>query len=105
MKIKPEDILFWILIALIVGLAIWKLVGSPTDTASLISLALFVAGSEILIWKTIFKIDKKTSVGFIKLRNDIDKRFTQMDNSFEKNNQMILNKLENIEDKLRRRQK
>ena len=68
MKIRIEDIGFWIIIALIITVAIWKLIGSPTDTASIISIALFVAGSEILIWKTLFKIDKKTTIGFMKIR-------------------------------------
>jgi len=72
MKLKIEDIMFWILIALIIGLAIWKLIGSPTDTASLISLALFVAGSEIIIWKSIFKIDKNTAIGFAKIKGELD---------------------------------
>lgn len=71
MKLKIEDILLWIIIALLILLAIWKLIGSPTDTASLIAIALFVAGSEILLWKSIFSTDKKISIGFIKIRNDI----------------------------------
>jgi hypothetical protein len=99
MKIKPEDVMFWVLILLIVGLAIWKLVGSPTDTASLISFALFVAGSEILIWKALFGIDKKTTVSFIKLKSDMDKRFTQMDNNFEKINTGLIS----IENKLKKK--
>jgi hypothetical protein len=99
MKIKPEDIMFWILIALIIGLAIWKLFGSPTDTASLIALSLFIAGSEMLIWKAIFKIDKKTSIGFIKLKNDMDKQFTQVTYSFEK----INTQLNSIENKLNKK--
>ena len=32
MKIRMEDIIFWVLITLIVGIAIWKMIGSPTDT-------------------------------------------------------------------------
>ncbi|MDP3026690.1 MAG: hypothetical protein Q8N63_03205 [Nanoarchaeota archaeon] len=90
MKLKIEDIMFWILIALIVGMAIWKLIGSPTDTASLISLALFVAGSEVLIWKSIFKIDKNTSLGFMKVKHDLD----LMENK-------IMNKLNNIENRIK----
>jgi len=72
MRLKIEDIMFWILIALIVGIAIWKLIGSPTDTASLISLALFVAGSEVIIWKSIFRIDKNTAVGFAKIKGELN---------------------------------
>mgnify|MGYP001560852760 CR=1 FL=1 len=69
---KTEDIIFWIIICLIVGVAIWKLVGSPTDTAALISITLFVAGSEIILWKALFKTDKRTEIGFIKIKNDIN---------------------------------
>lgn len=54
------------------GVAIWKLVGSPTDTAALISITLFVAGSEIILWKALFKTDKRTEIGFIKIKNDIN---------------------------------
>lgn len=70
-KIRIEDIAFWILMALIVGVAIWKIVGSPTDTAALISVALFISGSEILIWKAIFGIEKRTAVGFIRIKNEL----------------------------------
>ena len=86
MKIKIERILFWLLIALLIGLAIWKLFGSPTDTASIIAVALFAAGSEILIWRALFNIDKKTSMGFMRLSNDMNNKFSR-----------ITNKLENIE--------
>lgn len=71
MKIRIEDIMFWILIALIVGVAIWLLSGSPTDTSAIVAVAVFLAASEILIWKSIFKMDKRTSVGFEKVKSDI----------------------------------
>lgn len=83
---KTEDIAFWIIICLIVGVAIWKLVGSPTDTATLIAITLFVAGSEIVIWKALFKIDKRTEIGFERL----DKKTTI---SFER----VKNQLGNIQ--------
>lgn len=92
MKIKLEDILLWIFIALLIGLALWKLFGSPTDTASIIAIALFIAGSEILIWRTLFKIDKKTSLGFMKLSNDIKNKINKTNN-----------KLDNIERIISRR--
>jgi len=88
---RIENIMFWILIALIAGTAIWKLFGSPTDTAALISIALFMAGSEILLWKTFFAMDKKVSIGFIKMKNDLDNKLRKIDN-----------KLENIENSVRR---
>ncbi len=69
--IKIEDILFWILIITIVGIAIWLLFGSPTLETALISLTLFVAGSELLIWRKIFSVDKNTAVGFAKVKGDL----------------------------------
>ena len=67
MEIKLDDIIFWVLIVLIIGVAIWLLLGSPTDTSAIIAVAVFVATSEILLWKAFFKIDKKTSIGFEKI--------------------------------------
>ena len=70
--LKIESILFWILIFLIVGIAVWMLVGSPTLEAGLVSIGLFVASSEILLWKFLFSIDKRTLVRFEKVRNKLD---------------------------------
>ena len=75
---KFEDILFWVLIALIIGVAIWKLIGSPTDTAALISIALFVAGSEILLWRAVFSIENKTTVGFMKMKHYIENNHSEV---------------------------
>lgn len=72
-KIKLIDVAFWIIIALIVGVALWKLVGSPTDTAGLISIALFVSGSEILLWKYLLKMENKTNISFMKIKNELEK--------------------------------
>jgi len=69
---KIEDVIFWILIAVVVGIAIWLLSGSPTLETALISITLFVAGSEILIWRKIFSVDKDTTVGFVKVRKDLE---------------------------------
>lgn len=85
-KIKAEDVVFWIIILLIIAIAIWKVFGSPTDTATLITVTLFIAGSEILLWKAVFSLDKKTSCGFTKvkyelseMRKDVDKRFDSLE--------------------------
>lgn len=69
--IKIQDIIFWIIIGLIIGLAIWLISGSPTTESGLISLALFVAASEILLWKALFKIDMNTSIGFLKVKKEL----------------------------------
>ena len=88
-KIKIEDILFWIFIAIVIGTALWLLYGSPPEMNAIITIALGVAGSELLIWKSLFKADKKTAISFMKIKNEI-----------EKNNLIINNKLDNIESKL-----
>lgn len=91
MEIKLEDIALWIIILLMIALAIWLLFGSPTDTASIIAIAIFVAGSEILIWRTpskdnekvcikFEKFDKKTAVSFEKIKNNMDIRFLETNN-------------------------
>lgn len=69
--VKVEDVVFWILIAAIVGLAFWLLLGSPTIESGLVSLALFVAGSELLIWRKVFSVDKNTAVGFVKVKGEL----------------------------------
>ena len=84
MRLKAEHIMFWVLIALIIGTAIWKLVGSPTDTATLISAVLFFAGSEILLWKTLFSIEKKTAIGFMKMKSQIEKQNLNINNKLDK---------------------
>lgn len=71
MGIKIEDIMFWIIILLIIATALWLLSGSPGETDALISIALFVAASELLIWKKLFSIDKRTAISFEKVKSDL----------------------------------
>ena len=78
--VKIEDIIFWILILSIIAIALWMLSGSPTETNALISIALFVSASELMLWKTLFKIDKKTSVGFIKVQTKLEHIENKLDN-------------------------
>ena len=70
---KIEHILFWILILAVVGIALWMLFGSPTLEAGLISIGLFIVGSEILLWRTFFAFDKKTAVGFERVKLDFER--------------------------------
>jgi len=77
-KIRLEDIVFWILIASIIGVAIWLLSGSPTDTSAIVSISVFVAASEVLIWKYLFNIDKRTAVGFEKIKSDMNSKLSQV---------------------------
>jgi hypothetical protein len=65
-----DSIAFWILILIILGIAIWLAFGSPEFNSSLIAIIIFVAMSEIYLWKAFFKIDKKTSLGFGKVRSE-----------------------------------
>lgn len=106
-KLKIEDIIFWILIIATIAVILWKLFGSPSDLATIIAIGTFLLSSEILIWKTIFKIDKdnnlkvsqidkKTSLGFMKVKHDIEKMRFEMNHRF--NN--IENKLNEISKKL-----
>ena len=76
--VKIEDIIFWLLIIGIIAVAIWMLHGSPTETNALISLAIFVAGSEILLWKALFSMDKRTAIGFERTKNDINNKFMKI---------------------------
>ena len=70
-KMKIEDIVFWVIISLIIATALWLLSGSPPEANALVSIALFVAASELLIWKALFSTDKKTAIGFEKVRTEI----------------------------------
>ena len=92
-KISIEDVVFWLIILFIIGVALWMLHGSPMDSNAIIAIALAFASSELLIWRTIFNMDKRTTIGFMKIKNDMDK-----------NNLIINNKLDNkfntIENKL-----
>ena len=71
--IKLRDILFWILILAAVGVAVWLMVGSPTIETGLLMIVIFIAGSEILLWKALFGVDKKIGVGFYKIKDELNK--------------------------------
>jgi hypothetical protein len=88
-KIKIEDIILWIIIAAIVAIAVWKIVGSPTDTATLISISLFIVASEILLWKAILASDKKVTVSFMRIKNDLDNNNNQLNNRLDKIENLI----------------
>jgi len=68
---KIEDIIFWIIILMIIATALWLLSGSPPETDALISISLFIVASELLIWRKLFDIDKKTAIGFEKVKNEL----------------------------------
>ena len=99
MKVKLEDILIWIFIAIAIGAALWLLHGSPPEIDAVVAVGIAIGGSELLIWKKLFSVENKTSLSFLKLRSDIDKRFMHIENNFEK----INIQLNSIENKLRRK--
>ena len=78
MKIKVEDIIIWILIIAIIAIAICLLTGSPTQESALITIAIFVAGSELLIWRKIFAMDKDTSICLIKFDKSVALNFNEL---------------------------
>lgn len=73
MKIKLRDIIFWLLILSAIGVSVWLLIGSPTIETGLLMITIFIAGSEILLWQALFRMDKKTAIGFERIKNDINK--------------------------------
>ncbi len=90
--VRVEDIVFWILILAIIAIAVWLLFGSPTLEAGLISVALFVAGSEILLWKAFFALDKRTAIGFERVRGNTEITKSSVDS--------MNSKLDKIEDSI-----
>lgn len=90
--IKIEDIIFWSLIIAIVSIALWLISGSPPEIDALITIALFVAASEMLIWRKIFSIEKNIAIGFMRVKHDMNKGFSDVNNRFN----TINNKLDKI---------
>ena len=86
---KIEDIVFFILIAAIVGIALWLLSGSPPEIDALIGLALFFSASELMIWRNMFSLDKKTSLAFMRIKHDMEKGFLNVNNRFDKIKKII----------------
>ena len=89
LKIKFEDIMFFIIIGLLIFIALWLLSGSPTITTTIISVVIFVATSEMLLWKKIFSMDKNTAISFVRLKNDInniDKKLEDIKDLFKNGN-------------------
>ena len=99
-KITIEDVVFWIFILLIIGTALWLLHGSPPESSALITIAIFFAGSELMIWKRIFKIENNFNNDFSKMDKNITVSFMKLRSDFDKNNLMINNRFDKIEEKL-----
>lgn len=72
MAMKIEDIIFWLAILAAIGIMIWKLFGSPTDLATLVSIVSLLFVSELTLWKAIFSVEKKAGIGFMKVKGDLN---------------------------------
>lgn len=71
MKVKIDDIVFWILIFAAFGVILWLLHGSPTLENGLVSIGLFLLSSQLFLWRKYFEMDKNTAVSFVRLKSDI----------------------------------
>ena len=72
-RLSIEDVLFWVLILMITGIILWKLFGSPSDMAMIISIGTLIVSSEMMLWKNFFKMDKNVSLCFMKVKHDMEK--------------------------------
>lgn len=98
--VKITDIVFWLLILAVIGIALWMLFGSPTLEVGLVSISLFVAGSEILLWRALFSVDKRTAVGFERVKLDFERINDKLGNIGKGINE-IKNNIVNINKKLK----
>ncbi|MBL7148097.1 MAG: hypothetical protein ISS82_04695 [Nanoarchaeota archaeon] len=89
LRLKAEDIAFLILVLAAVFVLLWLLVGSPTLESSVITVGLFIISSEFMLWKKYFDVDKKSAIGFVKVKSDFDEVKNRLGG--------IDNKLNNIE--------
>lgn len=106
MKVKIEDVVFWILIVAVAGIIIWKLFGSPTGTATLISITLFIAMPGLGLWKKIYSVEKRTEFGFMKVKgelNIIKNEIKHLENNMNNEFNEINKNLENIKSLVGRR--
>src|SRR3989344_3141788 len=72
MKLKAEDIVFFIAIGLALFVLLWLLHGSPTLDSALMSIGIFIITSELLLWRKYFEIDKNVSNGFTRVKSDFE---------------------------------
>lgn len=79
MKLKIEDIVFWVLILATIVVLLWLLKGSPTLENAVITIGLFIISSELMLWKKYFEIGKNTAVSFMRLKNDISNISKKLD--------------------------
>lgn len=68
---KAEDIAFWFIILLLIGLAFWLFKGSPTAENAIISLIVFFVSSEMILWRKVLEVDKNTAVSFAHVKAEL----------------------------------
>jgi len=90
--VKVDDVVFWILLLSAAGVLLWLLKGSPTLESTIIMVGLFIISSEIMLWRKYFEVDKNTAVGFEKVKNDLDKRFNEVNGKLDKIESLIKRK-------------
>lgn len=94
MRLKTEDIVFFISIGLALFVLLWLLHGSPILDNALISIGTFIITSEVLLWRKSFEIDKNVSIGFMKVKSDFERINDKLEN--------IKGKLDHIEDLIKK---
>lgn len=110
-----ESIVFWILILMTLGILFWLAFGSPEFETSAITIGIFVATSEIMVWKAFFSIDKRTAVslssidkrtaiGFERVRSEF-REFNNRFGNMEKDISIIKENINEIKDNLIRKRK
>ncbi len=92
MKLKIDDVAFWILILAAFIILLWLLRDSPTIESVLVAVGLFIMSSIIFLYRKYFEIDKNTAVGFMKVKSDFKEVKSRLD--------VMGGKLTNITNKL-----
>lgn len=90
--VKIIDIIFWITILLTIAVALWLLHGSPTTENAVISITVFVAASEIMLWEYLYRIENKINIGFIKTKTDVKEKFNNLELKLTNIENKIINK-------------
>ena len=66
---RTEKIVFWVLMLAIIGIVIWLAFGSPDFENGVLAIILFFVASEILLWKALFAVDRRASLGFERVKS------------------------------------
>lgn len=89
MKYKVEDIAFWTFLLAAFAIVLWILHGSPTLEDALLTLTALIIGSEFMLWRKYYEVDKNAAVAFSHVRNDINNLKKEMERHYKELNQSI----------------